>query len=166
MTIEQTVHDRVRQAILRDEELTVQMMLLKETLLTAKQAEDSVRKTTEFSEKMEALKKQHEAKLAEAKAVYDRDVAKALAPLGAAQAKYNAAVAKAQATFGQAEDQATAAYSTDSASVTRTREGEIADAKAAVHRAQSEVASLATTIDQYRANMKEKLGINMANLMG
>ena len=166
MTTEQTVHDRVVQAILRDAELTAQMMLLKEALLVAKQAEDSVTKNTQFSEKMEALKQKHEARLAKAQAVYDREVAQAQAPMDTAQATYGTVIAKAQGTLGQARDQSAASHDAELAAVTHARELELAEAKAVVHRAQSEVTSLATTIDQYRANMKEKLGINMANLMG
>ena len=41
-----------------------------------------------------------------------------------------------------------------------------AEARAAVHRAEQDVAAHRTTIDQHRRNIKEKLGVDMSNLMG
>lgn len=161
-----TVHDRVVQAVQRDAELLDQLLALKEALHMAKQAEDAVRKSTDFSERTKARKEEEEKALAEAQALYDKAVARGQVPFNKAKAIYDTTVAEAQGALQKASDGAKAEYEVFLGNEKRTLELQLAEARATVHRAQQEIAALQTTIDQHRRGIQERLGINLTNLMG
>ena len=164
-TTNPTTHDRVVQAIQRDAELLDQRAVLKEALQAAKQAEDVLRKSTVHKDIIAAAKTEYEEAVSKAKAVYDAAVAKARVPLEAATKAYEQKVAVAEVGFAKVKEEANAAYEGKAAAEHRTAEIEFATARAMVHRAQEEVAAHQTTIDQHRRQIKERLGLDLQNLM-
>mgnify|MGYP001616940599 CR=1 FL=1 len=162
---EPTIHDRVVQAVLRDAELMDALLALKQTLLEAKQAEDAIRKNTQLSDEVAALRQARDATIAEAQRTYDAAVAKAQIPLAAAMSVHNAALSAAQGPLALAKETATAQHDAEVARLAHVNELALAEGRAAVHHAEQEIAAKNTTIDQHRRNIQERLGINIANLM-
>lgn len=160
----QGIHAKVVEAFERDWELLGQMKALQASVMTAKQAEDAVRKDDGLAERMAALKVAYETEAAKLQAQYDAAVAKAAIPYRTATTVYEAAKGQAGASMNQAKEKLTVAYDANRKTNQHDHDMKMAEARATVHRAEQEVAALRTTIDQHRRNIQDRLGIDVAKL--
>ena len=165
MTTEQSVQERVQQAIKRAYELVAERNMAIMQIQGLKQAEDAVRlsNNTEAIDAA-ALLVCEEIKY-KAATHYDAAVGKLHAPLQEAQAVYNQAVS----TATKLRDDTLAAADADYQHVVEASQQEQqvreATARAAVHRAEREAAALQATIDQHRRQVQEALGIDLNRLV-
>lgn len=163
---DQTIHERVTQAVARDAELHGQLLELRDALRKVKEAEDALRNRKVLETSKAELQNEMNEHIAQSRSVQDAAIARARGPYDAALAVFTKAKAEAEGEHVRKSGIATATYTAQLQEVTRACELEAASARAEVHRAQQEIAALQTTIDQHRRNIQERMGINLGNLLG
>ena len=149
----------------RDAELQAELAELQKALLVAKQVHDGVEASTVSEETAASLKAGYDKATQKANTLYQEAVAEIQAPFEAAKRVYEEGLATAQAALAKVTERETNTYQTKLTVQTRARELELATSQATLHRAEREVKSLATTIDQHRQIIKTQLGIDLARLM-
>jgi hypothetical protein len=165
-TSNQSVHDRVLQAITRDGELIAQREQAKADLMQAKQAEDAVRKDTAHAAAITKAKKEAGDAIARAQIVHEAAIAKARVPLDSATKVFEQARVETEGAFNKAKDDANSKADAKAAAENKQAELDAATARATVHRAEQEVNALQQTIDQHRRGMQDKLGLDMSKMIG
>ena len=161
----QTINERVLVAVQKMLELMALMAGARGEVLMAKAAADEVRLSnpTKDTEAMiaQVLKTTEESTLAE----FKQAETWAAAPLAAAQSEYNREVAAAGEKRNNELQRVTEEGKQKLAEITRNQEIRAATAQAEIHTAQQKVAQLQATMDQYRRQTQEQLGIDLNALV-
>lgn len=161
MTTEQSVQDRVKQAIARAFALAAERDALISQIQGLKRDEDAVRLSDHTAADAAAALSVCQELKAQATAMYAVSIAEAEAPFQEARAVYNQAVSVAT----KIRDDMLASVDADYQHIVATSQQEQqyrqATARAAVHRVEREAAALQATIDQHRRQVQEALGIDL-----
>lgn len=162
---DQTVSERVQQAVTRGYELLAELNQAKAALRDAKQEEDAVRLASPVEAAKRAAAASRDDLVAAANRVRENTINKAAEALEAARAKHGRAVEEAEETYQRDEAATLAAYQYAVREAEDVQEVRMTEVQAAVHRAGREVAAIETTISQNIRVVKDSLGINLANLI-
>jgi len=159
-----TTRERVEQAVGRGFDLLAQLTAAKGQVLLMKRDEDGVRLSNPVDAiEAEALKEK-EAAIKSADAICKEAVATAENPFEAARATRDQIVREAQAIFNKLKEESEAAYQRAVANARKEQAMKMAEVHAGVYRAEKEVAAIEATIEQNRRQVKESLGIDLAQL--
>ena len=160
-----TIHDRVQAAIHDDALLHTRLADLNREWLTAQNAERGVRARDPLEAETARLQKIRDDALRAAVLRRDAAIADARKPMASVTAIYERAEAQARAAYAEAEAVARTEHDRAFAAVKRDSEVSIAMAQATTHRANQELKAVAAAIDLHRKNIRERLGINLADLL-
>ena len=159
-TISQQVLDAVTKAL----ELIALINEARGEVLVAKRAEDEVRLTNRVKEIEEAAAARVKTTEEGAKAAFAATVAEAQKPLQQAQQEFDQKVAVEQGRRDALVQAAQRNCDQTVADARRSQDIRAATAQAEVHQAQQKVASIQATLEQFRRQTREKLGIDLTAL--
>jgi len=163
--VEQTVRERVQQALARHFELLAEKETAQDTVGKATSARNGVVNSTTVAEvtaTADALK-DRSAKTAQTK--YEEILTDARNPLAKAQEAYDKVEEKARSVMQSTNEKAESAFQGKVDKAQQEYDVELATAEAEVYRAKNEVRALQDTIGQHREETGRKLGAETALML-
>lgn len=162
---DQTIQDRVHQAVNRGYELVAERMVAIAAVQSAKQDEDRVRLDTTVDVVTKQAAAERDAEIRQVEDDYRATLAPVEAEWKRAQQEYNAILTERNQIKAEGIQAANTQYASITEAAKQEQKMQMATARATVYRAEREVGAIQATIDQHKRQVQESIGIDLSPLV-